>query len=1189
MFLKRLDSIGFKSFAERIELEFVPGITAVVGPNGSGKSNIIDAIRWVLGEQSAKSLRGSKMEDVIFQGSETRKALNVAEVTLTLDNSKGELALPYQEISITRRVYRSGESEFYINKKACRLKDIIELFLDSGLGREAFSIISQGRVEEVLSSKPEQRRAIFEEAAGVLKYKQRKIKAEFKLTETEQNLSRVKDIFYEIEQQVEPLKQKAETAQLFLNKKERLKQEEISLMVTEIDQLHNKWQEVKEKLKTSQFTQIEHQAELSKFEKEIESKQIEVAKIDLNIEESQHELLKSTEELEQLQTKSQVLSVRSKHATENKERIQKILLQLNKNENDLKKEIADTTKILSDLIISKETLMNSITKLTDELSRNPEEITVQLEDLKSDYIEALNEQATNKNELKTITQQLELLKQKHIHSSDKLSKLKLDLNGYTEKLTAYQKEEQQVKYKLEKSETLIKETQKEFETIQNKIHTIDSEYQHVKSELDKAISRKDMLEEMKADFQGFFAGAKHVLQAKKSKKLENIHGAVIHLINVPAQYLQSIEVVLGGSSQHIITTDETSAREAITWLKKTNSGRATFLPLNAIKSRLIPKENLKKIESHDGYIGIAKDLVEYDSKFAQAIEHLMGNVVIAKTLKDANAIAKQLNNRYRIVTLSGDVVHPGGSMSGGAIKKNNQSLFTREKDLLEVKQQLIDLHDKKQEYEAMLTEQNNKSSKLTSKLEEFEKTYEVETEVYNKIKLELQDTQHQHALVRQEMRTYEMDEQQYIEEVANLDYRQKTQDDNRKKQEALILQLVDKIETLTNKRENYVSNMEIIRNQLHEEQLKLAKIDERKLNLDEQIERLKQQLNELNKQKQNQQLELESNVEIENTEIIQVQLTLDMTEKEMKKTAQTEKISELREKRFKQTQKMDYLSRESKEQIKIINQLANSIQENEIQVNRLDVQLDHYLEHLQTEYTMTYEKAVLDYPKCDDVKTAKLTVENIKTSIEQLGPVHVGAIDEYEEMNKRYEFLQEQQADLNEAKATLNEAIKEMDEEMEKLFYETFVAIQTHFTVVFKELFGGGYAELKLTDPDSLLDTGIDIIAEPPGKKLKHLSLLSGGERALTAIALLFAILRVRPVPFCILDEVEAALDEANVQRFARYLHQYSDETQFIVITHRKGTMEESDVLYGITMQESGVSRVVSVRLDDKHEILQVD
>lgn len=1189
MFLKRLDSVGFKSFAERIELEFMSGITAVVGPNGSGKSNVIDAIRWVLGEQSAKSLRGSRMEDVIFQGSDSRKSLNIAEVTITLDNSRKKIALPYEEISITRRVYRSGESEFYINKKACRLKDILELFLDSGLGREAFSIISQGRVEEVLSSKPEERRAIFEEAAGVLKYKQRKIKAEFKLTETEHNLSRVKDIFHEIEQQVEPLKIKAKTARLYLEKKARLKKEEISLMVTEIELLHNEWKITQDRSKELEFIQLEYQANRTKLEKQIEIKQEENMTTDIKIEKAQNILLANTEKLEQLQTKSQVFSVRSEHATENKERINKEISQMDKRETLLIKEFEDTRKILDELIANKNSLIDSIKELQNELKQSPEETSIQLNHLKTNYIKTLNKRAAFNNELKSISNQQEVLQRKYVNSTDQLSLLREDFKELTNKFKIYNEKETHLKNNIIESERTVENTLNQFEKLKNEKDKMKENIEHLKNNIDKSVTRRNLLKEMKADFQGFYAGTKQILQASKTNNLQGIYGAVIQLINIPLDYLQAIEVILGGSAQHIITKNNRSAREAITWLKNTNSGRATFLPLNIIKSRIISKENLSKIKVDPGYVGVANELVEYDNKYSQAIEHLMGHVIVTKTLEDANTIASKLKNRYRIVTMAGDVVSPGGAISGGAIKKNNQSLFTREKDLIEIKEQLILMRDEKQVHEAELSIKNNDLNDIASKLKNFQEQVGKEKIIYHETMEKLKNIEHKYDLINQQMRAYEMDKEQSHNEVVEIEKRHKLIIQKQQEQADLVTKQNKKIEQIENKQKNYVDDMKKKRNFLHEKELKSAKLNERELNLEKQTKKYELQLHELTSQRQELQLKLQANFKIENAEEIQMQLISEMDEKETEKINQTEKISRLRRKRLQETQEIEHLTRQIKEQTKLINQLIKTNQENEISINRLDVQLDYYLKHLQTEYTMTYEKATLNYSKCTDIKDAKKSVEKTKTSIDELGFVHLGAIEEYKEIYSRYHFLEEQQQDLKNAKGTLKEAIKEMDEEMAKLFLETFVAIQKQFSIVFSELFGGGYAELKLINPDSLLETGIDIIAQPPGKKLKHLSLLSGGERALTAIALLFSILRVRPVPFCILDEVEAALDEANVQRFARYLHQYSDETQFIVITHRKGTMEEADVLYGITMQESGVSRVVSVRLNDKKELLPIE
>ncbi|MFD2044073.1 chromosome segregation protein SMC [Ornithinibacillus salinisoli] len=1187
MFLKRLESVGFKSFAERISVDFVPGVTAVVGPNGSGKSNITDAIRWVLGEQSAKSLRGTKMEDIIFQGSDTRKALNVAEVSLVLDNSDQALPLDYEEVNVTRRVYRSGESEFYINKQSCRLKDIVDLFMDSGLGREAFSIISQGKVEEILSSKAEERRTIFEEAAGVLKYKQRKKKAEYKLAETQENLNRVEDIIYEIEQQIDPLQDQAETAKEYLNQKELLKEQEISLLITEIEQLHTEWQQLLSEIDQEKMKEIEIKTAIQQKEAKLENERQEIEKLDDGIEELQTKLLSTTQLLEQYEGKKQVFHERSKHFEENKEKLESQKTEITNRITKLEQELSIEKDKLSELQSQKQETKQTVIKLEEKLTTEKENIAEKIEDLKSEYIEYLNEQAALRNERQSIKQQIQQLTSKTDKQAEKFQDL-IDLREeYTEQKVQQESILQKVSQDYEKQSSQLKQLKTDLE--QNRVQFQESQtklyqgYQYI----EKIKSKKEMLEDMKEDFQGFFHGVKAVLKAREEQVLENIHGAVIELIDVPKKYITAIETVLGGQAQHIIVENDQSARNAISWLKRTNSGRATFLPLGSIQPRFITNDNLINIKNHAGFIGIASELVTANGKYKKAINHLMGHVVIANTLKDANEIASLVMRKYRIVTLEGDVVNPGGSMSGGAQKKTNQSLFTREKDLQELTDKLVDFQKKASIFEQQVSDQKNKISNKESDLESLELTLGETQSLLQKTRTSYNEIEMKLRSLDDNLSLYDQDKQQFNEEQNQLQDRDKEISTKLTQIEQRLTAVQEEINTLTEQENEFKENQEQLQHDLHQNQVALAEQEERTRNQRDKTNSLHVQLRDLKKQLSDYTNELNELLEMQYTEETEEEINENIQNTKDEKAKVTTAIQEKRSERGKRTQFMQDQERELKEETKSHQTLSKNIQQKEVKANRLDVDLENRLSHLQTEYTITYEKAKQTYEKADNIEDAKSKVKEIKWTIEQLGTVNIGAIDEFERISERYTFLTEQKTDLVEAKETLFTVIAEMDTEMEKLFNETFTQIKEEFSIVFKELFGGGRAELKLTDPKSLLDTGVDIIAQPPGKKLQNLGLLSGGERALTAIALLFAILRVRPVPFCVLDEVEAALDEANVARFAKYVNVYSENTQFIVITHRKGTMEKADVLYGVTMQESGVSRLVSVRLEETKELIE--
>ncbi|WP_077621992.1 chromosome segregation protein SMC [Sediminibacillus massiliensis] len=1186
MFLKRLDTVGFKSFAERVSVDFVPGVTAVVGPNGSGKSNITDAIRWVLGEQSAKSLRGSKMEDIIFQGSDSRKPLNVAEVTLTLDNSDQALPLDFSEVSVTRRVYRSGESEFLINKQSCRLKDIVDLFMDSGLGREAFSIISQGKVEEILSSKAEERRSIFEEAAGVLKYKQRKKKAEYKLAETQENLNRIEDIIYEIEGQLEPLKEQAAVAKDYLEKKDQLKEIEISLLIAEIEQLHGNWKKLLADLEKQKEKELELQTTIRSKEAGLEEQRSEIQALDDSIETLQESLLVLTKDLEKLEGKKQLINERSKHQEDNRSKLEQENEQLVEKTNSLETLLKEEEKRLAELEMNKSQTRKTIKQISGQLSTSKENIEDQIEELKSEYIERLNRQAAKRNERQSIERQLNQIGLKKNSQQDKFQGMVEERKRLDEQLKQLQTEHQE---QMKKSE----QAGSEFDKLKDKLDTDKEQYQELQTKLyqgyqyiEKLKSKKEMLEDLKEGFQGFFQGVKEILKAREDRQLKDIEGAVIELIDVPADYITAIETALGGQAQQIVVKDEPAARTAINWLKRNNKGRATFLPMTAIKPKQIPTDLLAGIKDHPGFIGIGSDLVSNEGKFDFVVKNLLGNTVIANTLKDANDLAVRLQRRFRVVTMEGDVVNPGGSMTGGAQKKSNQSLFTREKDLQDIIIKLNDFETKAVEFERKVQSHKlsiqNREEELENKRLELAEIRQSEQD----IKTNLKEIELKLNHFNENLKLFDQDNNQYASDQESLKERDDELSGELSILESELAEIQQSIDQLTEQQNDYHRNREILQGKLHQHQVTLAEQDaqlksqkEKCSGIQSQLAELKQSL-EYNNQQLEQLYEVQYNIETEE----------EIEEKLTEKKEQKEKVARLiqlrRQERVNRTERISDAERELKEYSRQHQSLNTHIQDIEVKTNRLDVELENRLNHLQTEYAITFEKAKQSFEKTDNIEQARKSVKLIKISIDELGTVNLGAIEEYDRIEERYRFLTDQQTDLVQAKDTLHTVISEMDEEMIRRFDSTFSQIKEEFSLVFRSLFGGGQAELKLTDPDNLLDTGVEIVARPPGKKLQHLGLLSGGERALTAIALLFAILRVRPVPFCVLDEVEAALDDANVTRFARYLKEFSEKTQFIVITHRKGTMEEADVLYGVTMQESGVSRLVSVRLEETAELV---
>ncbi|AKS38017.1 chromosome segregation protein SMC [Anoxybacillus gonensis] len=1180
MFLKRLEAIGFKSFADRISIDFVPGMTAIVGPNGSGKSNITDAIRWVLGEQSAKSLRGAKMEDVIFSGSESRKPLNVAEVTLTLDNSDQFLPLEYEEVSVTRRVYRSGDSEFFINKQPCRLKDIVDLFMDSGVGREAFSIISQGKVEEILSSKPEDRRMIFEDAAGVLKYKMRKKKAEHKLSETEDHLQRVQDILHELNQQLEPLKQQASIAKEYIEKKEQLQTYEVGLIVYEIEQLHEKWEALKEQLAIHEQNEIELATTLQKEEAHIAELRHELTALDESIDGLQQVLLLVSEELEKMEGKKQVLKERKNNAHKQQHQMEQTVAQLAERERVLEATIAEKKKLLQQLQTNVQALQAELKEKNNVLSAYGPKAEAEIERLKSEYIDLVHEQATLKNERTHTEAQLQKNEEKQrqlIAANDE------HIRAYEQIVQQWEQKQQlvhQLQQRIAEQEEAVKTKEQQLavqkEQYRKKEATLYEAYQYVQ----KMKSKKEMLEAMQQEYAGFFQGVKEVLKAKD--RLPGIHGAVVELMTVPSELETAIEVALGGAAQHIVVENEQSAREAIQFLKRHAYGRATFLPLNVIQGKSLPPSVRADMMKHPAYVGVASELISYEATYAQVMTNILGTVIITRDLKGANELARQLQYRYRFVTLDGDVVNPGGAMTGGTVNKQTSSLLSRTRELEEVtasfreiERKTIELEQRIQREKETIAQDEQQREHLYAELEANRMALQEEKSAWTELDLRKKHMDERLAVYRYERQTLEEEKQQLTARLHDVMQQLNELEKN-------IAHIDEQVQQWTEKKQLEQQSKEQMQEQLTALKVALAEKQEHVRNEEQHVRRLVEEWEETKRTRAKMEEERHQLIQHmnEQTEDEQ-QLERICKEKTKQKEETIQLIASRREQRLQYQTKLEQLEKEIKELKRQHKQLTDTLKDEEVKLARFDMELDHLLNRLREEYKLSFEAAKEAFPLHIPAQEARKKVKLIQLAIDELGTVNLGAIEEYERVFERHRFLTEQKEDLQRAKDTLYQVIDEMDDEMKRRFAVTFEQIRTQFARVFVELFGGGKADLKLTDPNDLLHTGVDIVAQPPGKKLQHLSLLSGGERALTAIALLFAILNVRPVPFCVLDEVEAALDEANVQRYAKYLKKFSHETQFIVITHRKGTMEEADVLYGVTMQQSGVSKLVSVRLEE--------
>ena len=977
MYLKEIKISGFKSFADKTNITLDDKITCIVGPNGSGKSNIIDAVKWVLGEQSVKSLRGTNnMSDVIFAGSKSRSPLNLASVSLVFDNSDSYLKVPYTEISVTRKVFRSGENEYYLNNEKCRLKDIYDLFLDSGMGKYAFNIISQGEVSKIISDSPLERRTIFEEAAGVLKYKRRKEEALKKLDKTNENLTRVKDIIKELEEQIEPLKIQSEKANKYLKIKENLEQIEIALIANDLEKLNVLYHEQTKQIEDLTNEIIEKTTSITNDDIELENKKQELEKINENLASLQQNLLLLTKEEEKLNGEKNIIKERSKYDAE-----------------DVK----------------------------------------------------VHENITN-------------LKEQKLSLNNKLLSIKTDLTILDNK---------------------IKDNIKESSNKNNEYVSLNNTKEDIKnkiSSLENSISQTEYKIKYLNDYIENSSFPMSVKRLLNNPKLKGIHNTISKLIDVEEKYALSLEVALGGAKDYVVVDNPNIAKACINYLKENNLGRVTFFPLDVIKPRFIDNETLNELKTKEGFINVLANLVSYDEMYKNIVFNQLGNVLVVNNIDNANIISKVINNKYKIVTLDGEIINVGGSITGGTIKK---------KSIISEKYELENLLTKKELGEKEILSLKEKQEIILKDIKEKETTL------------------------------YEIG-----------------------KEKVLLT------EEYNAKHENYN-------------------------NLKDTLDRVTLELNNLE--------DLEDNsIKSEEEKILEKYYEV-LKEKELvnKKllllTDDKEKVSSLIE--------------EYQAKYRLNNSNIRNLEEKkktlEIDSSKMSVKMDNLLTILSETYQMTFEKAKANYVLEEDIDVARKNVNIYKKELKEIGIVNLGAIEEYERVSKRYEFLTKQNNDLEEAITTLLKIINELDNVMEKEFIKTFKEIEIEFNNVFKELFGGGYAKLKLTDESNILETGVNIEVSPPGKKITSISLLSGGEKTLTAISLLFAVLNIKKIPFCLFDEVEAALDEANVDRVGAYFSKYIGKTQLIIITHKKKTMEYANTLYGITMQESGVSKLVSVKLVD--------
>ncbi|EGO65159.1 chromosome segregation protein SMC [Acetonema longum] len=1183
LLLRKFEAYGFKSFADKTELEFGPGITVIVGPNGSGKSNISDAIRWVLGEQNIRNLRGAKTEDIIFAGSTKRRPLGVAEVSLIFDNSDHALPLDYNEVIITRRVFRSGESEYMINKSLCRLKDIQDLLTEAGLGRESMTIIGQNKIDEVLNSKPEERRLLFEEAAGITKYKHRKKEALRKLDDTEQNLVRVADIMAELETQLTPLSESAA-------KTEQYNTWHHELVACQVTQLLNKLQRAQQMVTSAnaereafESGRIEMTTRLSVSEAELEKLTAELQAADSQVSVCETEINGIHTETERLDGRTAVLEERIVQKNQAIERIQADILRVGEQVRQIQQKLAESQTGFTEKRDHALQFNNTVILAEAELSETNrqlaaiEEQIAQGRDQAFDYLQEL---AGEKNSLQSLDRQTTQLASRQRQLQTEQANCNLQLEQIDGTLGQLQEQQSALRRNMQLADEKIQVLYQQKQSLEQKGFSLASEEKQVTQRWNESKSRWQILQNMQQDYEGFGQGIKSILKAQADWR-PGVLGAVAQVISVPAEYVLAVETALGAALQHLIVENDSVAKKAIDYLKQQKSGRVTFLPLNTIQLRP-PRDFERNAAKEAGVVGLASQLVHTDAKFANVTEYLLGRTVVVKDLETALTIARKYSYSLRIVTLDGEQLHPGGSVTGGVSNRKESSFLGRASEIESLQQvtaqlssQLSQLNAAREQWKEELA---NLNQALSAQSEEKNGTrlqsVQLEGSVaktaadQERICLTLKTIEEEILIIEQEKMA--------LEEKAALTRQKIVEFENRSHQHKdQVSQWQSALKTLQGNREIYaarITDLKVKYTTLEQEALALEGIcGKYRTDMDSYVHQLKS----LNQDQetwlgeiQGCRQELQSIVETKNDLLSRKALA-----ENNRKEFYANKMAIL--------SGMQKLEAETKELRRRCHETENRLHELQLMVTKYEYEVNYGFEQLKDHFCLTLEAAQEMYLKEDHHSLAS-RIKQLEFEITALGPINPGAIEEYIRIKDRFEFLQQQYKDLVEAKDCLLSVIFDIDQTMSKQFIAAFAQINEHFSDIFTRLFGGGKAEVCLVDPDNILETGIEITVQPPGKKQQNLALLSGGERALTVIALLFSFLAYRPAPFCAVDEIDAALDEANVQRFSEFLKDYAKKTQFIVVTHRKGTMESADMMHGVTMEESGVSRLVSVKFMDR-------
>ena len=1181
MYLKRLELQGFKSFADKTILEFKPGITSVIGPNGSGKSNISDAIRWVLGEQSMKSLRGAKSEDIIFAGTQSRKSLGFAEVSIVIDNSDAKLPIEYSEVTVTRKLYRNGETGYFINKTPCRLKDILELFMDTGIGKDGYSIIGQGKIDEILSNKSEDRRHIFEEAAGIVKYRTRKQESEKKMEQTKLNLLRINDILTEIEGNIEPLKAQSEKAKQYLNLREELKNIEVGLFVYNINTYKEKLEQI---IKDEEIMTAQRNTEnekLTSIQSLKDSLKQELDEITTQIEQMQNIGFESTNKIEKINSEIGISKERIQNNIANKERLESEIKELRIRIQELQEEEKQRQEKKANLFQNKEKFEEELKQKETELAK----LTKTLSD-KELEIEAKKQKIeTNTDKKYEVLADINTQEANYENLEKRKKTLKIELENIISELDSTRDNKQELSkkfYEIQSKRNIVsnnlQQETTEKESCMNKIKDFEEEINKLNYQMNMKDARHKFLLETEKEKEGYIKSVKELLLDcdKNSQLKKSMHGVLANLISVNKEYELAIEMCLGQALQNVVTETEEDAKKLVEHLRNNNLGRASFLPISSIRGKRI--ENVIS-NGMKGVIGIASDLVKCDKKYSQIVLNLLGRTVVVEDMNIGISLAKMNNYSFRIVTLKGDVISSSGSITGGSVATKTVNILGRSREIEELEKEIKKLSKKieeitlqKQKYLESITEVIEKVAGLEKELQDIEIVYAAENQKMVSIEENIYKLEQRRDKLKEEELSINKQKEESIKQKE-----EKEQEVEKLNSEIKSLsEEVEQFATVNKDNQKYIDDLNFDITNL---KISVSSFIESEASIEEFVERIRQEILNNNNNIENKNNTLNQAIK-ENAEL---QIKIDNLNSKIEQIKaevnnSSENIEKLKQLRTEKNELLDKKEEEITNQFSILEGLKEQIVKMDFKKTKLEQDIEQLINTLWNEYEITPNNAG-EYKKPNNIAQAQKEVSSIREKIKDLGSINIDSIEEYKKISERYDFMCEQRLDLENTVAKLRKVISEMTQTMEQQFKEKFEIINKNFNEVFIELFGGGKAELILTDEDNVLECGIDIRVQPTGKKLQNMMLLSGGEKAFTAIALLFAILKINPAPFCILDEIEAALDDVNVYRFAEYLKKFSQASQFLVITHRKGTMEVADTVYGVTMEENGISKLLSMKL----------